>query len=587
MNLFLITTADERSWKFDRPVLFLGEWCRIYDRNNIWSKMDAMIAEPYGIQVDEKKRDIAYVQSLCEALLVELSSALNVFHSTHHDTRYWNIVIGHWLQRYVAVVFNRYFTIEQAFAKNKISSSIIFSADNYSLATSDSDTFVSACHDDVWNHVIYSKILKFNGYLKVDVENDRLKGVDGFVERTHSIPTSNSSVKKIILKIAKNILPKLIRNNDAVISGCALPLKEEFKLQLNFRQSPQVWRSTQLKEVELDKEKRRNFNLDAENHQGFERFVRLQLSEIIPICYLEGYKQLINDVESLPWPINPKFIFTSTRFGADEIFKAWTASKVEQGVPYYVGQHGNNYGTHLYAGNAQWPERITADKFFSWGWSEKDSNVYPAIIFKQVNRKVAQFNPKGGLLLIEKCNPPLIWPWDRYFEFCDYQEDQFCFVDGLSDRISSMLTVRLHYEHSFYNWFEDKRWQDRSPLTKIDHGTTRLSNLISESRIVVHSYDSTGILETLVSNIPTLCFLQEGLEHLNAEAKPHYEMLKNAGILVVSSAKAVEMIEQHWDNIEEWWGSEKVQCARKAFCDEYAKMDKYPITLMRKMLMDC
>ena len=36
----LITTADERTWKLDSPVLFLGEWCRLYDRNAVWDKMD-------------------------------------------------------------------------------------------------------------------------------------------------------------------------------------------------------------------------------------------------------------------------------------------------------------------------------------------------------------------------------------------------------------------------------------------------------------------------------------------------------------------------------------------------------------------
>jgi len=581
MHRYLITTANESSWKFDRPVLFLGEWCRLYGRKHIWSEMDAMIAEPYGIQKEEKERDIVYVQALASQLLVELSVALNSLHNTRHDTRYWNIVIGHWLQRYVAVVFNRYRTLEQALDQYDISGSTVFSSDDYCLATSDSDTFVRACHDDVWNHVLYSNILSFMGRLTVDIDNDVLKERHGFAVDSHTTPARRGG---FILKLASNILPKLIRNRDAVISGCALPLKEEFKLQLSFGQCPQLWRTPPLKAAKLDVEKRRRLSLNAENHQGFERFVRDQLAEVIPICYLEGYAQLAQDVKDLPWPARPKFIFTSTRFGADEMFKAWTAAKVEEGVPYYVGQHGNNYGTHLYAGNAQWPERISADKFFSWGWSEEGTNVCPAIIFKQVNRKAAQFNPAGGLLLIERCNPPAIWPWDRYFEFVSYQEDQFRFVEGLSDRVRSMLTVRLHYEHQFYDWFEDQRWHDRSPLTKIDKGATRLSNLISESRIVVHSYDSTGILETLVSNIPTLCFFQEGLDQLSASAKPHYELLKNAGILVETPAQAAEMIERHWDNIDMWWSSEHVQNARKAFCTEYAKMDKYPIALIKQLL---
>ena len=32
---YLITSADELLWKFDRPVIFLGEWCRRFDRKHI------------------------------------------------------------------------------------------------------------------------------------------------------------------------------------------------------------------------------------------------------------------------------------------------------------------------------------------------------------------------------------------------------------------------------------------------------------------------------------------------------------------------------------------------------------------------
>jgi len=584
MKRYLITTADERSWKFDRPVLFLGEWCRRYDRKEIWSKMDAAVADPYGIQTHEKERDIAYVQALASQLLIELSAALNVFHNTCHDTRYWNIVIGHWLQRYVAVVFNRYFTIEQALDKFSISGSSVFSSGSYSLATFDSYTFIYACQDDVWNHILYSDILSYMERFKVDIDKDALKGESCFAPLGNSVPVRKGWIKNSIMTCATNIFPKFIRKHDAVISSSALPIKEEFKLQLSLGQCPQLWNCPPMKATNVDEEQRINFALNIENHHGFEQFVRRQVSKLIPICYLEGYEQLSQQIKALPWPGKPKFIFTSNRFGTDEMFKVWTAQKVEEGAPYYAGQHGNNYGTHLYAGNEQWPERKSVDKFFSWGWSESGSNVCPAIVFKLANRKAAKFNPLGGLLLIEKTNPPHIWPWDRYFEYTDYQENQFRFVEGLSEQVRSMVTVRLHHEHGSYNWFAVQRWHDRIPLTKIDQGATSLSSLIFESRIVVHSYDSTGILETLASNIPTLCFMQEGLEDLCASAKPYYELLKDAGILVETPAQAADLIAKHWDNIGAWWGSEKVQNTRKVFCDEYAKTDKYPLALMKRLL---
>jgi hypothetical protein len=56
---YLITTADESTWKFDSPVIFLGEWCRIYDRKHIWQGMNAIIAASYGLTQSKKDADNA------------------------------------------------------------------------------------------------------------------------------------------------------------------------------------------------------------------------------------------------------------------------------------------------------------------------------------------------------------------------------------------------------------------------------------------------------------------------------------------------------------------------------------------------
>ena len=44
------------------------------------------------------------------------------------------------------------------------------------------------------------------------------------------------------------------------------------------------------------------------------------------------------------WPENPKFIFTSLGYHADEIFKVYLANKIEKSR-YILHQHGSNYFT--------------------------------------------------------------------------------------------------------------------------------------------------------------------------------------------------------------------------------------------------
>ena len=64
ISRYLITTADERTWKFDRPVIFLGEWCCLYNRKHIWQNMDAIVAKPYGLSQNQKDSDYEEVCAL-------------------------------------------------------------------------------------------------------------------------------------------------------------------------------------------------------------------------------------------------------------------------------------------------------------------------------------------------------------------------------------------------------------------------------------------------------------------------------------------------------------------------------------------
>ena len=60
---YLITTADESTWKFDQPVIFLGEWCRLYERKHIWHNLDAIIAKPYGLGKFKKDADFFEIKN--------------------------------------------------------------------------------------------------------------------------------------------------------------------------------------------------------------------------------------------------------------------------------------------------------------------------------------------------------------------------------------------------------------------------------------------------------------------------------------------------------------------------------------------
>ncbi len=582
---FLITTADERTWKFDRPVLFLNEWCRLYDRKSVWEGMDAVVADPFELQSEQQKKNISYIQELTGQLLIELSAALNSHHNTNHTLRYWNILLGHWLERYVCIIFDRYYTLDQAMRSHEVVATTVLETPEYSLATTDSLSAIWACNDDIWNHVLCARILSFLGGVEIESKSVETEAGQGFNLDSDATSGQSFSIKNIIRAIAKHILPMLRRQGDAFIISTYLPRWKEVGLQLLLRQFPQVWHSPPLQAVTFNWAIRQSLTVCDDNHTGFERFLRLQLPEMIPICYLEGYDQLCHQVTELPWPSSPKFIFTSNNFDTDEIFKAWTGLKVEQGFPYFVGQHGANYGT-FYA-SEKFAVAVTCDRFFTWGWTNNNPKNVPAFLFKKAGKKRTTTSKDGGLLLIELPSLHRLGLADvnaPYSDFSRYQEEQFQFVAALPETIQNRLTVRLHGEWRKHRWSDETRWNDHCPLIRIELGSARLQALISKSRLVVHSYNSTGILETLALNIPTMCFWYDGLNHILASARPYYELLRAVGILADTPDQAAKNVALHWDNIGEWWGSEKVQNARRLFCEQYANNVKNPVRTLKNLL---
>jgi len=148
------------------------------------------------------------------------------------------------------------------------------------------------------------------------------------------------------------------------------------------------------------------------------------------------------------------------------------------------------------------------------------------------------------------------------------------------------MTVRLHAEYKRHPWREDERWRRRQPEVALDDGTIPISALIRESRLVVHSYDSTGILETLSLNTPTMCFWSGGLTHLRDCAIPFYELLAAAGILHDTPQAAADKIAEVWNDVGAWWKSGVVQESRQKFCERYARTEPRPVRTLTRLLLD-
>lgn len=578
MRRFLITTGYEPSWRSDRPVLFLGEWCRHFDRRSVWEALDYRVAPPYGLAPRQKYRDLAHTEAMTRELIPEVAAALNECHHTSHSPRYWQIVLGHWLRRYVDVVFNRYATLQaMTEAERPAATVVVGRASSQSLAVGDSMSFIMATNDDRWNHDLYGRLLEI-----VAPPFD--------IERVTAPPREPSRILRRAPSVGRRAaqwcvsqLSLLARDTDAVIFRSYFPRRTELALQASLAQCPQLWSTPAPPSAGVSHEMRDRFRLAADGKSGLSEIVRRLLPDLLPTCFLEGYRELVDRARGLPWPSRPRFVFTSNSFDTDEVFKAWCAEKVDRGHAYFAGQHGANYGTNFYAGNDQWPDRAATDAFFTWGWSDPGGNTVAAFNFRSVPNAGLPHNPSGGLLLIEECGNHRITPWDGDYEFARYLDEQYRFVEALPVEIQSCLTVRLHQEFRFHRWSEPARWAERLPSIAVDPGLEPMRAAIGRSRLVVYSYESTGVLENLANNVPTLCFWWNGLDHILPSARPYYDRLVEAGVIVTSATDAVATITRRWPRVREWWHSATVQAAVSAYCERFARREPHPVKTMRRL----
>ncbi len=583
-EICLVTTALEETWDAERHNLFLGEWAILYERRQAWQALSGELCTPFVMDKDERMAQFVHIQQMTTALLDELALSLNQMHGKRHGRRYWNILLGHWLQRFLSTLFNRHGSLKQAIQKYAPTHSYVLDSTGFVPSTWDSVGLALAANMPRWNHFLYARLLSDISNIKLlPVEDTQSSG--SFVLGASSLPAGN--VKRWTHKLLDRASALLTRSSDALIINSYLPSRQQTKLFLSLGQLPQKWKPSSLPDWAVDHERRSALRQQLGSAEDeFERLARAYLPDYLPRCFLEGFADLQVMVDGLPWPSRPRFIFTSNNFDSDELFKAWTAEKVAGGTPYIVGQHGSGYGTHRYFQTCYAPEHVASDRFITWGWSNEDPRNVPAFLLKTAGIKpFPKTTGASSLLLVAPLVPNLITHWDNLHEFSCNQQFQYRLVEALPEEIRSQVVVRLHHSAAQRDWMDEQRWHDRVPGVSVDTGIAPLEKQLDRVRLALFAYDSTGMLELFALDCPAMSMWYGGLDHLLPEAREAYQPLVDAGLIHLEPESAAACIARHWADLRSWWDSAQVKAAREIFASRYARQSKKPVRELRKLLL--
>ena len=569
----LIKTAiDFTDYDNNQDSILLGDWC-LKDLEDLLGSVDKYNKVPYHWDDREKYAgDYIYLTELYEASLSQLARSLNTIHSTSYDLTYWRILIGPWLRFFIDALFDRYECVKRARLVGNITKSTIYPYDLDDFCPADFVEFWNDFTTDEWNEVVFSECL-----LDLEIPCSLSTNSQALGRPAKRKDSTSFDILKTQLRRLANVYSKLLGRlqSGPVIVSAYVPLKKIIKFHFRLKKLPYFFNlSSVFFPTEKDLSLRENLSNITLMSEGFEGLLARLIPLFIPKSYVEDFLKLrINALNTLPK--NPTSIFTANAYQADEMFKIWAAEKRSLGVPLIIGQHGGNFGVASINQSEDHQIRI-ANNFVSWGWgSEVNDKIISLPSFQLSGRAQINRNQNGNVLHVLSSLP-------RYFyqhfsmpvsgQYLLYIKNQIKFLSGLEKDILDNVSIRLDASSSTRGWDTAKALDIAGYHGLIDRSSDRLLSSLGNSRLCVCTHNAMVFLETFALNFPTIIFWEPSHHEIRPEAAPFFGMLEEAEILFYTAEEASRKVNDVSSNIDEWWFSDKVQSARRQFCQRYARV---------------
>lgn len=566
--MLLVTTALEDTWGVDEEILFLGEWCKIYDRKDIWSKRSSKtLPDPWS---DRSRRFSAYLhtEEVYSRTIESLSDALNREHNLDHPVRYWKILCGPWLRLFVTATYHYWECISDAIDTNQSLDSFKVGAELKSLIPIDMIDFENKMVSDSWNHHICSLIIDSLGF-QISPRHINWKSND---DNSPSNFQQQSTKRKLISQ-AFEFAGRVFNKSTAIfISNPYISKLNQIKLSAKLRTFPSIVLAPQfIQKCDPYSNSRKSLLASNNASSAYEIFLNRIVLQHIPFVYLEGFSDLQDAVNSKRWSKYPSAIVTAVDHFSNDFFKFYSASKVILGSSLNIICHGGG-GKYKYS-DFQALELDLCDHFFTWGWSEYSSKCVQGFFIKDKGYRRTGNNEEKYLLHITLSKY-------RYQKFIDstpsyeqylttYLDDQVKFLNSLEYHIKKETITKLSYDYqnSLENRINDKCTDVRYAQIGEDY-----YKLLKNAKLVVTTYNCTTPVESIAMNLPTIIFWEHEHWELAPSAIPFFQKLRACGVFHESPESAALMVNRIWSDINAWWQSEEVVAAcsdfRLWFCRE-------------------
>jgi putative transferase (TIGR04331 family) len=552
----LVTTALESTWGSSEDLLFLGDWCKKFSRQNIFQKRKYQTVDYHWLDRKKITNDHEYLEELYERVLISLALHLNQTHNLEKDIRYWRIIIGPWLLSYIAVMWDRW---ESVLSLNKINY-IEMRAIRHHQAREiplDNDHYIQLIGSDLWNHSIFNQILE-------EMEIPNFSFIDSFevlnkpsnLPKTKKVPFSYKI--KYFIDSVLFALTKKNSTNRYFFTKTYFPLSviNRISFNLGFVAGFDTYFDNKFK-YKIPHKRSEDCLSNFQVINKFESFLVKNILNDIPSAHVENFSTLQLAQKDI---FNAKVIFTANAHFNDELFKVWVAEQTSNGAHFVVSSHGGALYPLYSVFNHQ---ELIADTRIIWGkeWMHNQLRMPP----NKLDFKIKKYCKDGDITfigydtlryayrLISAPIGPLV---------LDSYKHSTHLIRKLYKELNGLIKIRPQKYGA--HWETKKRYEadfDESIISKHKN----MADVFKKSRLIICSYPQTTFSESIFSGVPTILYMKSELWETQEIYKELLTDMKRVKIFHDNAESAFSHINSIYHNPMDWWESKETKEVRNEF----------------------
>lgn len=582
---YIATTAQSEIWSEADPVLLLGSWCRpgLEQHKPIrYAELPCIWSTDYSMEDAEE-----YCWHVFRRLHPSLGMSLNRLHGVNHSERYWEVLLSLWFLHFVNVMYDRYLLVKSAMKTTTEAWTTVVLRDSYTVPSTGRAAVNAYASDDQHNLQLFSEVSRFLGLNVLETPNvvqqvRRESKIERIVERQTPWRLFRR-LQRAVTNKTLNAMNYLLLFGRSLVSGngdnLLLYARYHFK-RFDLLVLSVFSGAICLPDADSNLAQRHNSSLEVRNrisndlsgHSPSDEFEALVLDSapyFIPTCFVEGYGQLVSGSLKRFGERPRGLVFDGPAFVADILFTEYAARCAESGKMLVSVQHGGAYG-HTLTSPSERIELELLDRFISFGWMD---DRFPEKIIplpnphlsslKRAHRSrdfILYVSRSGKKYLHRLITVPHASQWNNHLDDCE------TFLQSLTPDKLGKVRFRPSWTYSGFRV---------PPLTERfikgwQRENRRASQALSDCRIAVIDHASTGWLEALASNTPTVLFWNPAHWRFRAAPQSFLDELHKVGILHYKPVSAARKVEEVYDHVDEWWNEDGIQRVRMAFCERYA-----------------